>query len=433
MMKTYDEAVRWLYGLQKYGMKFGLQNTRTLCRLFGNPQNAVPAVHVAGTNGKGSTAAYITAIAGEAGLTCGLTTSPHLVNVTERFRLGEEEITQAELLDLVNRFKDTVDAYNRKYKKEMRPTFFETTLVMAWIWFRERKADLMVVETGLGGRLDSSNVLKPLLSVITSIGIEHTEYLGHTLEAIAREKAGIVKAKRPVLTAADQPGALEVIRKRAEKLGAPLEIFGRDFMARRTAKSFDYTDEDGRMRRLSTRLQGDYQARNLALAVRAAKYLGRMGFSIDDRHIRKGLAATRWPGRLERFEFATPWLVDCAHNPAAVEALSAYLEKHYGNRRILAVVAAMRDKDYPQMFRTLSPRIRDWIFTQPVIDRAEKPENLGAACPAEGRKIRRKSVRAALKLARDLEADYDLVLVAGSIFLVGEADPWIRSRERENG
>ncbi|RJO63926.1 MAG: bifunctional folylpolyglutamate synthase/dihydrofolate synthase [Myxococcales bacterium] len=433
MTTSYREAARWLYSLQRLGIKVGLGNTRRLMALFGRPERRFRSVHIAGTNGKGSTAAFLLAIAEAAGLKCGLTISPHLKEPTERIYAGGRDISKRDFARLAFAVRDAAAAYNAAHSADpLLPTFFEALIAMAFLYFAEQEVDLAVVETGLGGRLDSTNVVRPEVSVITSIGIEHTEYLGHTIRAIAREKAGIVKPGTPVVTAARQPEALEVIGRIAGKRRAPLVVIGRDADLVSERGRLAYRRGDSVLRRLDLALAGEHQIRNAACAVATAEILAERGFPIAARHIRTGLTRARWPGRLELFAGRPPWLVDCAHNPAGVRTLAEHLASAHGHRRILFVFAAMQDKDYRQELEILAPLAAAWIFTQPALDRAERPETLAAACPGNAPKHGRRRVADALRFAAQMEGKFDLVVVAGSIFLVGEAYDFV-SRHRPKG
>ena len=412
----------WLYGLQKIGIKFGLNNIQLLCRLLGNPERRFPTVHIAGTNGKGSTAAFLTEIATSAGLRCGLTTSPHLVELTERIRIGRQAIPRDCFACLTNELMEVVEAYNHRFPSHpFMPTFFEATTALAFAYFAQEKVDLAVIEVGLGGRLDSTNVITPLVSIITSIGLEHTEYLGKTLAAIAREKGGIIKKGVPLLTAEENPEALRVLERICDAKDAECRLAGRDFTLEFHAQSrrFRYTDAERCLSSIQLALSGQHQHRNAALAVAAAFELKKHGFHINDTAIRAGLRATAWPGRLESFPGEPPWLLDCAHNPHAVETLVEYLAEHFSGKRVLCVFAAMKDKDHAAMLSRLSPFVHTWIFTSPPLERAELPKRLQGELPRDARAMIRKRVSDALRLAADREHEHDLILIAGSIFLVG--------------
>lgn len=422
MMANYRDARNWLFSLEKLGIKFGLQNMRSICRLVGRPERAFPSIHIAGTNGKGSTASFIVSMAEAADLKCGLTTSPHLSDVRERIRIGRERISRRDFTRLVKRLVEELEARNaRKKGKAIVPTFFEAVIALAFMYFAEMGIDLAVVEAGLGGRLDSTNVIVPELVIITNIGIEHSRYLGNTLRSIAKEKAGIIKPGAPVLSAASQPEVVRVLEDAAGRQRAALRLFGRDFKMERTGRTIRYSDERRSLDRLKPKLPGKHQEANAALAVRAAFELRDSGFPLTDKHIRRGLANAHWPGRLEYFEHDPPWLVDCAHNPAATGALAAHLRDRHPGSKILAVFAAMKDKEYGTMMETLSSAVTDWIFTRPSYERAEAPARLADACESRGKKYRRSRLSEGLALAASMEGSYDLVLVSGSIFLVGPA------------
>ncbi len=421
MSTSFNAAVQWLYGLQALGIKFGLSNMRELCRILGNPEKELAMVHVAGTNGKGSTAAFITEIARQAGLRCGLATSPHILDITERIRIGSKAIPRNRFRQLTERLQQAVADANKKPRKQaLSPTFFEAIIAITFMYFNEERVDLAVIETGLGGRLDSTNVITPRLSIIMSIGLEHTEYLGNTITKVAREKAGIIKPGVPVLSATGDAQAQSVIEKTAKSRKARLFSYGKEFSGQATGKSLSYRDEQHALNRLQPQLAGDYQVINASVAVQAAYQLAEQGFPITETHIRRGIRETRWPGRLERFQHKPPWLIDCAHNPHAMQALARHLKENYAGYRILAVFAAMKDKDYPSMLATLQPFVSRWILTKPHIPRAERAETLATHLTKEDVRTRGR-VSEALALARSMETDFDLVLICGSIFLVGES------------
>lgn len=420
MNLTYRDAVAQLYGLHKLGIKFGLDNTRTLCRLMGDPQRRFRSVHVAGTNGKGSTAAMLTSIATRAGLRCGITTSPHLLEVTERIAIGEKPISRAEFARLTGRLFERVAEHNRTHTgAPLAPTFFEALIVLAFTYFAEQKVDLAVIEVGMGGRLDSTNVIQPQLAIITSIGLDHTEFLGPTPAHIAREKAGIIKRGAAVICGVTQSDALDVIRKRAAAVKQPVYCVGENPAFTRRGDVLRVRI-NGQSYSVKVPLPGAHQARNAAMAVAAAHLLAESGWEIPPSAIRAGIESVRWAGRLQWVAASPPWLMDAAHNPPAMETLAAYL-RSCRYRKILCVFGVMADKDYAPMLATLNPLVDTWVFTRPKLERAEEPRRIPDAVALNGRYCIRRTVGDALRLARRLAPEYDMVLVTGSIFLLAEA------------
>jgi dihydrofolate synthase/folylpolyglutamate synthase len=421
MSITYRDAIARLYGLHKLGMKFGLHNTRVLCRLMGDPQLKFKSVHVAGTNGKGSTASMLTAIATAAGLRCGLTTSPHLLDLTERIRIGETPVSHREMARLTERLFDRVAAHNRKWPgKPLIPTFFEAMIVLAFSYFADQKVDLAVIEVGLGGRLDSTNVIKPELSIITSIGLEHTEFLGPTIVHIAREKSGIIKKGAPVISGVTQSEAQAVVEQTALSVSQSVWQVGRDIKLTASGANSRIVINDFSVS-VRAALEGAHQRRNAAMAACAAYLLMQRGFAITKRDVKTGIENTRWPGRLQWVQADPPWLMDAAHNAHAMETLVDYLRKRTSGKRILCVFGVMKDKDYQPMLKLLSPLVDTWILARPALERAESPKAIAAVLPESAKTRTRNHVSTALALARNMAHDFDLVLVTGSIFLLAEA------------
>lgn len=434
---SYQDATGYLYGLQKYGMKFGLDNTRRLMAALDQPHKAFRCVHIAGTNGKGSTAAMLESILRTAGLRTGLFTSPHLVSFTERIRINGEEIPEREVVSLAAEVRDVAAGM-----EGFSPTFFEVVTAMAFLHFRRMRIDWAVVETGLGGRLDATNVIDPEVSVITMIDYDHREFLGSTLAEIAGEKAGIIKQGRPVVSA-DQPGeVLGVLKDRAGAERAPLFIHGRDFFSESVTADpvtpvFTYQGTN-RYEALSVPLAGLHQVVNASLAVKAAEIIqeNHAGLRLD---IPKGIGRVRWPGRLEMVSDDPPILIDGAHNPHAAGILAAHLKLLLGPkfRRIIAVLGVMGDKDVRGILEPLLGMAAEIIVTAPAYGRAATPEALATLSTSLGYPVKiAPTVARAIGLARSLRRDGDLIVITGSFYTIGEAreflgQPGILSRLRE--
>jgi len=413
---SFRDVLAYLYDLQKHGIKFGLSSTANLLERLGNPHLRLKAVHIAGTNGKGSTAAMISAVLVRAGYRVGLYTSPHLVRLNERFRIDDQDAGDGEILDIFRRVRAVVD-------DREPPTFFEMTTVMALNLFAEEGVDWVILEVGMGGRLDATNVVKPQVTVITNISLEHQEFLGTTLTAIAREKAGIIKPKVPLITAATQPAALAVIKASSARARAPWYRVGQHLKVRsQGGRSFTYRGLDWRLPDLRTPLAGRHQLVNAATALGALELLVRRGdCTLGSDQVRDGLLRTRWPGRLEWLSRRPAILLDGAHNPAGAMALRRALLEEFTYDHLILVLGIMADKDIRAIVATLAPLAEHIILTRPRYERGAAPEVL---LEAAGRLRQRMEVigtgEAALARARDLAGPGDLVLVTGSLYFIGE-------------
>lgn len=414
--QNYDQTLSYLYDLQKYGIKFGLSSTSSLLERMGNPQEGLRTIHVAGTNGKGSTAAMLSAILVQAGLNVGLYTSPHLVRFNERFRLNEQDIGDEEIMDVFKEIRAVVD-------EREPPTFFEMTTAMALRFFAKKRVDWAILEVGMGGRLDATNVVQPQLTIINNVSFDHQEFLGSTLARIAREKAGIIKERIPLVTAVQQPVALAVIKTRCSALNAPCYRIGREIKIRTLGQQrFSYSGLGWRLENLHLPLAGRHQAVNAATALGGLEVLERRGYhNLDKDQIREGLVKTRWPGRLELLGMKPPVLLDGAHNYAGIMALRQALQEQYTYRKLIVVLGIMADKDLRGMLLRLAPLAERIILTRPTYERAAEPESLQAVAGefTERTELIR-PVGEALDRAMGLATSEDLVLVTGSLYFIGE-------------
>jgi dihydrofolate synthase/folylpolyglutamate synthase len=403
--QAYRHAVEFLYGLRLFGAKFGLENTLKLAALVGNPQNKLRFIHVAGTNGKGSTCAMLESVYRAAGLRVGLFTSPHLVSFRERIQINRELISEADVVRLVEEIKPLL----KEFPADHHPTFFEVVTVMALRYFEEQKCDLVIWETGLGGRLDATNIVTPLASVITNIGLDHEQWLGETLEKIAAEKAGIIKPGVPVLTAATEPKALRVIEEAARVNNAPLVNAGR-------AASLSWA---GKMPALP--LPGEHQRLNAALALATVEVLQKK-IPVSEKQTRDGLEKVNWPGRMQLV--TTPSgqkvLLDGAHNPDGAEALRAALKAGFPESKPAIILGVFRDKDSASMCHSLAPLAGRLLLTPVHSERTEDPARLVSACREANSQVVTE-VCASLAEALEKAASEPFVVVAGSLYLVGEA------------
>jgi len=429
---TYAEATAFLYGLRRFGWRPGLATIRRLVALLGDPQAGIPFVHVAGTNGKGSTAAMLDAILRAAGYRTGLYTSPHLLSFTERIRVNGEPINEAEIVALTEGLKTICAAHfapettTPAGDRLPHPTFFELTTAMAFQHFRRCAVDAAVIEVGLGGRLDATNVIEPRVAVITNIALEHEQYLGRTLAEIAGEKAGIVKARVPVVTAA-RGDALAVIRQRAAEHQAPVVLVPEVYRweVRESGLAGQTVDLEGPQHRyesLRVALPGRHQLENAALAVAAAEAAREQGFPLDTAAIRRGLAEVVWPGRLQVVKERPRIIVDGAHNPAGTESLAAFLEEQRATLgRLILVFGVLRDKDWATMLRRLAPLADAIVLTHPPTERGADPALLAPAVGGHARVAVVADPERALAQAREAARAEDTIVVAGSLYTVAAA------------
>lgn len=405
LVVTYSEAIQFLYGLRLFGAKFGLENSFKLAELTGNPQNQLRFIHVAGTNGKGSTCAMLESIYRAAGLRVGLFTSPHLVSFRERIQINRQFISEADVVRHVEQLRPLL----KEFPEDHHPTFFEVVTIMALNCFAEQKCDLVIWETGLGGRLDATNIITPLASVITNIGIEHSEWLGDTVEKIAAEKAGIIKAGRPVITSATPGLGLEVITSVAREKQSSL-----------TMVSPEQTDLPP-LNEIELPLQGPHQRLNAALALATVRVLAGE-IPVGDAALRSGLAKLDWPGRMHRIQTASGQtiLLDGAHNPDGAEALRVALHQEFPGANPTMIFGVFRDKDSTSMCRSLAPLAGKILLTPVHSERSENPEKLVAAC-RESNPAAEVETCSSLADALQKAAQAPFVIIAGSLYLVGEA------------
>jgi dihydrofolate synthase / folylpolyglutamate synthase len=409
-------AQAWVFDLQKYGIKFGLSSTLSLLSRLGLPHDQGRYVHVAGTNGKGSVAAMLSAVLTRAGYPVGLFTSPHLVRFEERYRLRDEDISGEGLLYLINRVRAAID-------ETEPPTFFEFAAAMAFLYFHEQGASPIILETGMGGRLDATNIVTPLVSIITNISLDHQYFLGNTLNAIAGEKAGIIKAGAPLVTYARQPRVLSLFRERCRELQAPMYTGGVDFKSRGRGRGrFSYQGIRQNIDRLAVPLSGRHQYKNAAVALATIELLQEGGFPVPEEAIREGLARVRWPGRLARVPQDPRVILDGAHNPDAAHALARALKQDRQSGRRFLVMGIMADKDEESILGSLLPLAQTVIFTRPHYFRAAATGDLARrAQPYHLEVLQEPDVAQAVDRARTLAGPQDQVVVTGSLYTVGEA------------
>jgi dihydrofolate synthase/folylpolyglutamate synthase len=428
-----DSPIDWLFSLAQFGIKFGLDNIQAIVSGLGHPERAFASVHVAGTNGKGSVTAMVEAALRRdrspssgraAGYRTGRYTSPHLVDLTERFAIDGEPVSQQELVDAVSVVRTCVDRLRGSGALDVHPTFFEVTTATAFELFRRHGVEIAVCEVGLGGRLDATNVLSPVACAITSIGFDHQQYLGSTLAGIAGEKAGIIKPRVPVVVGPVAPEAARVIAEMAGTQGAPLieamggcaigpgaaSDRGQQFTLRTPVRDYGT---------VTVSLAGVHQIANAVVAVRLLEALEQAGIQVGAAAIMRGLASVQWPGRLQHLRLGDgrEALLDAAHNEAGAQALASYLRTLDSPRPL--VFAAMRDKDVASMLRALVPAVSALYVTRASNPRSAAPSDLAAVA----RTLTSMPVRVIdtpTDAVRDAFAESPRIVIAGSIFLLGD-------------
>lgn len=433
----YSESLHYLDGLghELRGVVFRLETIESILARLGAPHRKYRTAIVAGTNGKGSTAAFLASIVQQTGLRTGLYTSPHLVRVNERIRHEGEEISDMDFAHAVAEVREAVEDLTGTGILATSPSFFEFLTATAFVHFARAGAEFVVLEVGMGGRLDATNVTEPRVAVITSIDLDHQEYLGSTLAEIAGEKAGVIKRARPVVSAVAKPEAAEVIRRRCADLDAPLFEISRRMELRplRTDHGryhFDLVFDGELFQGLSSPLPGRFQMENAATAVAAAWLLRGAGLSqISHDTIRSGLEQTRWPGRLEVVSKSPLVILDGAHNPAGAAEIAEFVREHLAGRKLRLVYGSMRDKAVREMTRILWPLADEVYLTAPKHARTMTPKDILAVAGSEPNAFVIEPV-AALAVARAIAASApeDVLLVAGSLFLVGEIKKAILDR-----
>jgi dihydrofolate synthase / folylpolyglutamate synthase len=469
---TYDQSVRYLLTLgrelaspqQARAAKFDLENIRALSAHLGNPHKRFRSVHVAGTNGKGSTSAMLAAILEAAGLRAGLYTSPHLVRINERIRIGPAEISDADFAATFSRIHAAIEELLASGALAAHPTYFECVTAMAFDYFARQKVDLAVIEAGMGGRLDSTNIIVPEVAIITKIDFDHENFLGHSIEQIAAEKAGIIKPDAWVVSNPGNASAAEVIRRRAAEQNAHLleldtaRTAGRDVRGSRLQPRPDaenvqaalaaeapgekpppapYSVKEiavvngchrflarqtsGWQIEVALPLAGRFQIQNALTAIAAARLLAEGGFPVTDAAIAKGLASVRWPGRIERLQDRPAVYLDGTHNPAGARELAAFWEEQFPGRRIHLIYGAMRDKAVDEVAGLLFPRAATVILTQSPQPRSISAEALASLTRHLAPHVEVISDPAvALEHALNRAAPGDIVFATGSLYLVGD-------------
>ena len=411
-MKKFN-SLTYLDSLNIDVMRFGLETISELLSCLNNPQNSYKTILVAGTNGKGSTATMIASILQSAGYRVGLYTSPHLVDVRERIKVNGKMISRADI--------DRIIVYIKK-KKNNPLTYFEFITAAAFVYFKKKKVDVAVLEVGLGGRLDATNVCNPLVSVITNISFDHMTYLGKTLESIAKEKGDIIKKRGICMTAAKQKRVLKIFKNICHERKAKIYQIGDDFkIIKNNDKTFDYQGMSRDLKRLCFGMPEEHQMENAALAIAVIGVVAKKGLPVNEQAIRDGLKKAKLPARMEVLQKSPLFILDGAHNPGGIRVLCKALKNEYTYRRLILIFACLKDKKYFQMLHTIAPLAYKIILPHLTTARAQDTNNIKEIVNEMGYKSRLvNSVYQAIKIARSFASKDDLILAAGSLYLAAE-------------
>jgi dihydrofolate synthase/folylpolyglutamate synthase len=431
-------SLDYLLSFQRFGIKLGLDNITFLLEHLGNPHFLFPAIHITGTNGKGSVAAFFCSVLERMGFRVGRYISPHLVDFSERIVINGKPIPFSVVDELVEEIRPLANTMHIEAGLG-HPTFFEAVTALAFSHFAREKVDFAVVEVGMGGRYDSTNVVRPCLSVITNVHLEHREYLGDTIEQIATEKAGIIKSGVPVVSSVEREEAKRIIDQKAGEKNVPVFYLNRDFHYRIRNDVFprqllDFFGPWGEMRDVEINLAGGFQGMNAAATLMGIEVLKKNGaISDDEKAVRKGMAATRWPARLEKISEAPLILLDGAHNPSAMQALADSVRQLFPGRRIILIIGMLSDKDASQCLRILRTISDSIVVTQPAYERALPASKLlEHATPIFQNPWVEPSLAGSLRKALGVSRPEDVILVCGSLFNVAEAKEFVAEKSKES-
>ncbi|HHW07710.1 MAG TPA: bifunctional folylpolyglutamate synthase/dihydrofolate synthase [Clostridia bacterium] len=422
---TYAEALAFLRDLTKFGYNLGLERITRLLHLLGNPQAGLKVIHIGGTNGKGSTSAMVTSILKEAGYKVGLFTSPHLHRYTERMTINGEEIPEEKVAALLTEIRPLLEQMVQEGCEH--PTEFEVNTALALLYFAREKVDFAVLEVGLGGAIDSTNVVNPLVAVITNVGMDHMDYLGNTIEEITRVKGGIIKPHCQVVTGADRPEVIRILEEIAREKQAHLRRLGRDYRVEVVSSTMDGVTFNLKgpgvaYDHLQVSLLGEHQAINGALAVAAVHSLAAYGYEIPWEAVYRGLKEARWPARLEVVRRNPTVLIDGAHNVDGARTLRRALEQLFAYDKLVLVLGILGDKEREKVLELLAPLAAVLVVTKPNNPRAgnwEEVAALGARLVKQV--IVRPDTKEAVDAALALAGPQDLVCITGSLYMVADA------------
>jgi dihydrofolate synthase/folylpolyglutamate synthase len=422
---NFEQTVHYIENSMRFGCRPGLERTAKLLELLDNPHRKLKCIHVAGTNGKGSTTAMISSILKQAGYRAGTYTSPHLYSITERMLIDGQQISQESFTRYANQ---VIDKMNHMEANNMEvPTQFEMLTAMAFLYFAEMKVDMAVIEVGLGGLYDATNVIDSILSVIVSISYDHTDILGDTIQQIAEEKAGIIKENTTVVLYPQlYPAAEQIVTEECGRKHARLVRVSAD-QARPLAfdimgQSFDYSFGDTHLKQLTIPLLGDHQIKNGTVAVTASLQLAEMGYGIKEEHIREGLRQVEWPCRLSVVSKEPLIIIDGAHNEDGVNSLKAAIEKYLKEKKLTLLIGMLGDKNYSYAVEQLVPLAYRVIASEPVSPRALKAEAMAEMAKKYSTHVQAEAdiIKAIEKAKGQVEAD-GVLLICGSLYLAGSA------------
>jgi dihydrofolate synthase/folylpolyglutamate synthase len=409
----YNETISFLYSLERFGILLGLENITSLLEQLGNPQKSFPVVHVAGSNGKGSTSAFIFGVLREAGYKAALYTSPHLNDFRERIRVNGSLVPKEAIVESAEKIR-------RIYDPE-RTTFFEFTTAVAFDFMAQAKPDIAVIEVGLGGRLDATNTVEPLVTVITDIAREHEDYLGAGIAAVAREKAGIIKSGIPLVTGAGRSEARRVILEAARKASSAVKEFGKQFAAKRTGvNAFNYRSEKLALADVFLTMPGSHQMKNAALAIAALEEFRGQRYEISETAIREGIQKTVFPGRFEILRRRPDVVIDGAHTPEGMRLLKSAFRRLYPGAKALLLLGMLQDKNYEALVDIIAPIAREVVCVPPQGARALDPEKLALLVRKKGIPANSASdIAEGFKMLMNKAKEHDVVLAAGSLYMIG--------------
>ncbi|PLS01345.1 bifunctional folylpolyglutamate synthase/dihydrofolate synthase [Neobacillus cucumis] len=428
MFTTYQEALDWIHGRLRLGIKPGLTRMEWMMDKLGSPEKKIKAVHVGGTNGKGSTVTFLRSILQAEGYEVGTFTSPYIEQFNERISVNGKPISDEEILRLTNVIKPLADELEGT--ELGGPTEFEVITAMAFYYFANaNNIDMVIFEVGLGGRFDSTNIIQPLASIITNIGLDHTNILGNTYEEIAFEKAGIIKSNTPIFTAVKHPGALKVIEEVADKQSAPISRLNQEFQISGhesivKGEVFSLKSKSLSLEQLEISMMGQHQTENASLAVLAADYLNQAGFQVTEQSIRKGLKEAYWPGRFEILSEKPLVIIDGAHNQEGITALVHELSSRYKDRNIHIVFAALRDKKLDEMIGMLDGIADQITFVSFDFPRAAKAEELFQISKSASKLAVEDWSSYLLEKMKSLKPK-EMLIVTGSLYFISEVKPLI--------
>lgn len=415
---NFKEAINWLYGFQKFGIRLGLDRIGHIAKELGNPQEKYKTIHVGGTNGKGSVCRFLEGILVESRHSVGVCTSPHLQSITERIVVNKKEITGDEMVLLVEKIKPIVD---KMIENDNTPTFFEVFTAIAFLYFEEKKVDFAIIEVGLGGRFDATNIITPVVSIITNVSLEHVDILGHTIEEITREKAGIIKPGVSVVTAAKK-NALNVVKKHAKEKNASVNVVDNNW--KRLGKQNFLINGSLKDYNVETSMMGEFQGENIAIAISVIENLQINGTYITDDAIDDGIKKTTNIGRMEIVSHNPCLLLDGAHNPVGIKKLAETIKKDFDYERLILVLGILSDKNIQEMLKTTIILADIIIVTKSHNERACEPSVLKDMIGKLDRKkkvVVKAEIKDAVEYTKSIANKDDLICIAGSLFTVGEA------------